>query len=266
MILGLASYRLDALVLAVLKDSYAVGIYGLAYRFMEAAIPLGVFIIAAIFPLLVRDEADHERRAAQIARAADLLLVVSVGVAVATVVLAPDLVRLLGGAAYAPSVVPLRILVLSLPFTFVAGLMSWTLIARGLQHRLIPIVAASADAEPRAQPRTRADVLVQGVRRRDAGDEALGAFVLIFLVRMWLGRALPRLAARIALGGALALGGGVLVRLVAGEIVGTVAAVAVFAGLVLAFGLVTRAELDALVRRGGSSGRVSRRRTRGPDA
>jgi len=41
--------------------SHAVGIYGLAYRFMEAAIPLGAFITFAIFPLLVRDEPDHER-------------------------------------------------------------------------------------------------------------------------------------------------------------------------------------------------------------
>ena len=69
MILGLASYRLDALVLALLKDSYAVGIYGLAYRFMEAAIPIGAFITFAIFPLLVRDEPDRERRALQVARA-----------------------------------------------------------------------------------------------------------------------------------------------------------------------------------------------------
>ena len=50
MILGLASYRLDALVLAFLQDSHAVGIYGLAYRFMEAAIPIGAFITFADLP------------------------------------------------------------------------------------------------------------------------------------------------------------------------------------------------------------------------
>ena len=251
MILGLASYRLDALVLAALKPSYDVGIYGLAYRFMEAAIPLGIFVIAAVFPLLVRDEADDERRAAQVVRAADLLLVVSVGVAVATVVLAPDLVRLLGGAAYEPSVVPLRILVLSLPFTFLAGLMSWTLIARGLQHRLIPISAGAVTLNlvlnlalvPTYSYKASASVTL--------GVEALGAVVLVALVRMWLSVG-PSLGstARIVLSGAVALGAGVLVTALAGEIVGTVAAVAVFAGLVLAFGLVTRAEVDALLRRG----------------
>ena len=83
MILGLASYRLDALVLALLQDSYAVGIYGLAYRFMEAAIPIGAFITFAIFPPARPRGADRERRALQIARAADLLLVVSIAIAVA---------------------------------------------------------------------------------------------------------------------------------------------------------------------------------------
>ena len=168
-ILGLASYRLDALVLAVLKDSYDVGIYGLAYRFMEAAVPLGAFIVAAVFPLLVRGDDGHERRALQIARATDLLLIVSVGVAVATVVLAPDLVRLLGGAAYAPSVVPLRILALSLPFSFVGMLLSWTLIARGLQRRLIRRGSRSRP-QPGAQSRSRADALAQGLRRRHPCD------------------------------------------------------------------------------------------------
>jgi len=248
-ILGLASYRLDALVLAFLKDSYDVGIYGLAYRFMEAAVPLGAFIVAAIFPLLVRDEDGQERRALQIARAADLLLVVSVGVAVATVVLAPDLVRLLGGAAYAPSVVPLRILALSLPFTFVGMLLSWTLIARGLQHRLIPIAAAGVVLNlalnlalvPAYSYKASAGVTL--------GVEALGAFTLVFLVRHWLDVA-PSLNSviRITVSGAVALGAGLLCTF-AGEIAGTIVAVAAFAGLVLAFGLVTRAELDALVRR-----------------
>jgi O-antigen/teichoic acid export membrane protein len=250
MILGLASYRLDALVLALLKDSHAVGIYGLAYRFMEAAIPLGAFITFAVFPLLVRDEPDHERRALQVARAVDLQLVLAVAVAVATVVLAPDLVRALGGPAYAASVVPLRVLVLSLPFTFVGMILSWTLIARGLQHRLIPIVAVGLTLNlvlnlalvPTYSYKASAGVTL--------GTEAFGALVLVFFVRRWLGVG-PALGSviRIAVAGGLALAAGFLGAAVAGEIVGTIVSVAVFAGLVAALGLVTRAELDALVRR-----------------
>ena len=248
MILGLASYRLDALVLAFLQDSHAVGIYGLAYRFMEAAIPIGAFITFAIFPLLVRDEADRDRRALQIARAADLLLVVSVAIAVSTVVLAPDLVRALGGEAYAPSVVPLRILVLSLPFTFTGMILSWTLIARGLQHRLIPLAAAGLTLNlvlnlalvPTYSYKASAGVTL--------ATEAVGALTLVFFVRRWLGVS-PSLGsvARIVGSGAVALALGLLGAQVS-DILGTVVAIAVFAGLVLALGLITRDEVDALIR------------------
>ena len=249
MILGLASYRLDALVLALLQDSHAVGIYGLAYRFMEAAIPIGAFITFAIFPLLVREEADRDRRALQIARAADLLLVVSIAIAVGTVVLAPDLVRALGGEAYAPSVVPLRILVLSLPFTFTGMILSWTLIARGLQHRLIPIVAAGLTLNlvlnlalvPTYSYKASAGVTL--------ATEAVGALTLVFFVRRWLGVS-PSLGSvtKIVASGGVALGAGLLCAQFS-DILGTVVAIAVFAGLVLALGLITRDEVDALIRR-----------------
>ncbi len=251
-ILGLASYRLDALVLAALQDAHDVGIYGLAYRFMEASIPLGLFVVAAVFPLLVKDEADSGRRAAQVARAADLLLIVGVGVAAATFVLAPDLVRLLGGSAYAAAVEPLRILVLSLPFTFTAGLMSWTLIARGLQQRLIPITAAALTLNlvlnlalvPTYSYTASASVTL--------GVEILGALVLVVLVRRWLHVSPdPRTSTKILVAGLVALALGLVCARVGGALVATVATLLVFGGLVLAFGLVTRDEVRALTGRDG---------------
>jgi O-antigen/teichoic acid export membrane protein len=215
---------------------------------MEAAIPIGAFITFAIFPLLVRDEADRDRRALQIARAADLLLVVSIAVAVGTVVLAPDLVRALGGEAYAPSVVPLRILVLSLPFTFTGMILSWTLIARGLQHRLIPIVAAGLTLNlvlnlalvPTYSYKASAGVTL--------ATEAVGALTLVFFVRRWLDVS-PSLVSvtKIVASGGVALGAGLLCAQFS-DILGTVVAIAVFAGLVLALGLITRDEVDALIR------------------
>ena len=248
-ILGLASYRLDALVLAFLKDSYDVGIYGLAYRFMEASVPLGAFVVAAVFPVLVREEARQERRALQIARATDLLLIVSVGVAIATIVLAPDLVRVLGGAAYAPSVVPLRILALSLPLTFVGMLLSWTLIARGLQRRLIPLAAASVVLNLALNLALVPTYSYKASAAITLAMEAVGVIVLVIMVRRWIGVSpSPSSILRISISGAIALSAGLLCTF-ASNIVGTIVAVGVFAGLVLALGLVTRDEIDALVRR-----------------
>jgi O-antigen/teichoic acid export membrane protein len=247
-ILGLASYRLDALVLAVLKPAHDVGIYGLAYRFMEASVPLSAFIVAAVFPLLVRGDDGHARRVIQIARATDLLLVVSIAVTVGTVILAPELVRVLGGTEYAAAVVPLRILALSLPFTFVGMLLAWTLIARGLQKRLIPIAAATVALNLALNFALVPTYSYKASAGITLATEAIGAVVLVVLVRRWVGVA-PSASSvlRIALSGTVALGLGLLCTF-AGGIVGTIVGLAVFTGLVLAFRLVTRAELRALVR------------------
>lgn len=248
-ILGLASYRLDALVLALLKDSYEVGIYGLAYRFMEASVPLGAFVVAAVFPVLVRNGAERERRAVQVARAVDLLLIVSVGVMVATIVLAPDLVRLLGGADYAPSVLPLRILAVSLPFSFVGMLLAWALIAEGLQRRLIPIAAAGVAVNLALNLAFVPTYSYKASATITLATEALGVVLLVVLTRRWIG-ASPSVASvlRIATSGAVALGAGLLFTF-AGNIAGTAVAIGVFGGLVLALGLVSRAEIDLLRRR-----------------
>ena len=139
---------------------------------------------------------------------------------------------------------------LSLPFTFVAGLMSWTLIARGMQRRLIPIVAGTLTLNlvlnialvPAYSYKASASVTL--------AVEILGAVVLVIVVRRWLGVGPAlRSTVRVALAGAVALGAGALVAALAGAAAGTVAATAAFAVLVLAFRLVTGAELDALVRR-----------------
>ena len=152
---------------------------------------------------------------------------------------------LLGGEAYAPSVVPLRILVLSLPFTFIGMILSWTLIARGLQHRLIPIVAARPDAQPRTQPRARADLLLQGVGGRHARDRGARR-VRARVLRPALARRQPvtRLGRPRSWRAEASRSGPASSARRSSDIVGTVVAIAVFAGLVLALGLVTRDEID----------------------
>jgi O-antigen/teichoic acid export membrane protein len=211
-------------------------------------------ITFAIFPLLVRDEPDHERRSLQIARAVDLLLVAAVAIAVGTIVLAPDLVRALGGDAYAPSVVPLRILVLSVPFTFVGMILSWTLIARGLQHRLIPIVAVSLTINLALNLALVPTYSYKASAAVTLATEALGAVTLVYFVRRWLSVS-PALGSvlKIAASGGIALGAGLLCTELTGDIVGTAVTIVIFAGLVLGLGLVTRDEIAALMRGGSRS-------------
>jgi O-antigen/teichoic acid export membrane protein len=132
-VLGIASYRLDILVLAALKGSAAAGIYGLAYRFVDASIPIAVFFVGAAFPAFSRSLAEGSFEPRHARRALDFLLLVSLPLCLGGVALAPHLVRLFAGPAYAAADVPLRLLLLSLPFTFVTMFLVSLAIASGRQ-------------------------------------------------------------------------------------------------------------------------------------
>ncbi|HEY7207564.1 MAG TPA: oligosaccharide flippase family protein [Gaiellaceae bacterium] len=132
-VLGIASYRLDILVLAALKGSAAAGIYGLAYRFVDASIPIAVFFVGAAFPAFSRSLADGSFERLHAQRALDFLLLVSLPLCLGGVAIAPQLVHVFAGPAYARADVPLRLLLLSLPFTFVTMFLVSLAIASGRQ-------------------------------------------------------------------------------------------------------------------------------------
>ena len=220
-----------------------------------------------VFPLLVRDEAEHERRALadragrrsparrlgrRRRRARSCSRPISCGCSAAR----PTRRRSCRCGSSS----------LSLPFTFVGMLLSWTLIARGLQHRLIPLAAAGSTS---TSPSTSRSCRRTRTRRRPASRSRPrpSARSSLVVLRPALARRQPlaRLGRRgSSLSGAVALAAGLFCVAVRGEIVGTVVAVAVFAGLVLALrprhaGRARRARRAGALR--PPQGRVSRRRT-----
>ncbi len=143
-LLGLLNYRVDVLVLAALRPARDVGLYGLATRLVEVALPLAAAFVGASFPFLSRDAATApDRIAAQVRRGVRLLVLAAVPIAAALELAAPLVVRTLAGPAYAGAVLPARILALSLPFSFVSTFLLFALIAAGRQRQVLPLVVAS---------------------------------------------------------------------------------------------------------------------------
>jgi O-antigen/teichoic acid export membrane protein len=247
---GLISYRLDAIVLSLLRPDEDVGIYGLAYRFVEAALPLGIFVVAAAFPVLARRHGvDEERRRNQVQRTSDLLLVLALPITVGAVVLAPDLVRVFGGAEYADATTPLRLLALSLPFTFTAMLLSYVLIAEDLQRTLVPIVLIGLTANLALNIALVPTWSYTASAAITLATEAGGMALMLVVARRRLGRtAAFRPATGILLAAAAMFG---VAWLLAGvnALLAVVVSGALYAALVLALRVVTADELRALARR-----------------
>jgi O-antigen/teichoic acid export membrane protein len=132
-------FRADAVLLSILKGPDAVGIYGVAYRLLEAMIAFPGFLYVSIFPLLsqaaARRDLDKLRDVTQ--RSFDVLVLAAVPVVFGTVLLAPQIVRALAGDGFDQAVTPLRIVIAGAGLMFVNGLFSYVLIALDRQVTLL---------------------------------------------------------------------------------------------------------------------------------
>jgi O-antigen/teichoic acid export membrane protein len=142
---GLLHYRGDAVLLSLLKPAADVGIYTIAYRFIDLAFLLPAFLVGAVFATLTRyaHAESSERRDALVNKVLQILLLSSVATAVALFTLAPSIVRLLVGARFAAAIEPTQILACSLAFIFVSPVFYNLLIAVNRQQQLVTLGLAA---------------------------------------------------------------------------------------------------------------------------
>lgn len=143
-LLGLVNYRLDVVLLGALAGTHALGLYAIATRFMDAVLPLAAFFVAAAFPVLSAT-ASHAaaQREGRARRAAEFLALASIPIMVGGCVFAPQLVHVVAGHAYAGAVTPLRLLLLSLPLSYLSTFLLYLLIAADRQRQVVPLMVAS---------------------------------------------------------------------------------------------------------------------------
>ena len=91
--------RIDQVILSAFGIVFGLAAYGVAYRVLDAAVAMVTAVGVVGFSLIV-NAADDEHRAEEARRFADLLGVVAVVLGIGAFVLAPQLVRLLGGSEY----------------------------------------------------------------------------------------------------------------------------------------------------------------------
>lgn len=136
--IGLLHFRGDAILLSLLKPARDVGIYAIAYRFVDQAFVLPGVFMGTMFPILTHAlHTDKARAAAAINRTFQVLALTSIVVALGMFTLAEPLVHLVAGSGFGKSVRPMRILAFSLPFIFVGPVFYNVLIAINKQRQLI---------------------------------------------------------------------------------------------------------------------------------
>lgn len=142
LVLSVAYFRIDTVLLSLLSSNRQVALYGLAYRFVEFFAFLPVYFMGVLFPVLARTPAFSRRLDELVSGALDSMIVGGLAALAFTSTFAPQIVAILaGGHAYAHTVALLRLLSVALLTIFLSNAFFQTLIALNRQRSLIRLIA-----------------------------------------------------------------------------------------------------------------------------
>jgi O-antigen/teichoic acid export membrane protein len=137
-------FRADTLIVSLFEDYEEVGFYALGYRVVELLGMLPAIVMTSVFPLLsryLRENRDLARR--MLDASTDLFTALGVPLAAGGLVVAPQLVRLIGGDDFDGAADTLRILLFAGALAFVSGLFGMTLIAGDRQRSALRLAIAA---------------------------------------------------------------------------------------------------------------------------
>ena len=137
-------FRADTLIVSLFEGYEEVGFYALAYRVVELLGVLPAIVMTSVFPLLsryLREDRDLARR--MLDASADLFVALGVPLAAGGLVVAPQLVRLIGGDDFEGAADTLRILLFAGALAFVSGLFGMALIAGDRQRSALRLAIAA---------------------------------------------------------------------------------------------------------------------------
>lgn len=133
LICSILASKLDTVVMGIFRPSAEVGQYGFAYRIFDVAIILPVFVMNAVYPLLVAS--PSAAKTALIKRSSIYLLALGILGALILVPLAP-LIYLVKPDMHL-AVLSFRLLALSLPLFYLTAPLMWQLIEARLERPLL---------------------------------------------------------------------------------------------------------------------------------
>jgi O-antigen/teichoic acid export membrane protein len=139
--LGIIHFKIDTVLLSLLQSVEDVGIYSVAYRFLEQALLLPALFMASVYPILASLIATRDA-GLQLAfdKSLTFLLSTAVPLAAGTFMLAPDIVSLIAGEDFDEAVTPMRVLVFASLFIFTNVLFASLLILYRRQRQLVVFV------------------------------------------------------------------------------------------------------------------------------
>jgi O-antigen/teichoic acid export membrane protein len=141
-LLNTALFRIDTVMVSVLKDDAAVGFYGAAYRLLESPLFIAYGLVAALLPALSRATRTSRPPIGELAAVGlKLILCAMAPIGMAYALLAEPIVELVYGQDFLPAIPAVRLLGGAAALYGIGYLAAYILIAQGRQ-RVLPQVTA----------------------------------------------------------------------------------------------------------------------------
>jgi O-antigen/teichoic acid export membrane protein len=140
-ILSQIHYRADAFILSIIRPpqtSPDVAIYGVAYRMVDFMLLFFLVFIVSVFPVLsAYSTGDGEKYRQAARRVLDATFALSIPATVGVILLAPEIVAIVGGGTYPEAALPMQILALAVILTGVSQAYNYMIIAQNGQRSLV---------------------------------------------------------------------------------------------------------------------------------
>ena len=135
LIFNLVYFRADIILLSLLSSTTSVGIYGLSYKFFDFLIALPLFLSNAVYPFLIQAKGNNNKFFSVTKKYFFVFLLSSIVIIIPFWFVSPlfGLIK----EDFVNSIIPFRILLISLPFFFTTSFLQWVLITLGKQKYLM---------------------------------------------------------------------------------------------------------------------------------
>jgi O-antigen/teichoic acid export membrane protein len=161
LIFGFVYYKIDSIMLSVLRGMVDVGVYGTAYKLLEVLQTVPSMFLGAAFPLITKyAESKDKRLRGAFQKQFDFLVLIAVPLVIGTFVLAGPIISLIAGSKGSEflhtstvtffgqqitSVTCLKILIFSVGVSFISQLYNYMIVSLGKQKVMIwPTVGFAA--------------------------------------------------------------------------------------------------------------------------
>jgi len=129
------------IILSFYTTSANVGLYDVAYRVFDFLIALPLFLSNVLYPKLLQEEKNNRNVKSKLIMYVLLFTLLGVIVAIPVWFVCPIIFSLIK-EEFVPAVIPLRILLTSLPLFFATNIMQWILLSKKKQIALAYIYAS----------------------------------------------------------------------------------------------------------------------------